>query len=77
MQKATKPNTGSRKKNRRGSPKFNDQVIDRLVEKYGLSKRFIKMSIDGDRKSETSTTIKKDYHSLVKKFADAVKTALK
>lgn len=36
-----------------------------LRRKYGVSKRYINMSIDGTRESETSTQIKKDYDKVL------------
>lgn len=47
-------------------------IIDKLKRKYGVSKRFITMSINGDRTSETSDAILKDYKSLKKKVANAL-----
>ncbi len=43
---------------------YNSQVVDRLIKKYGVSRRFVTMSLKGDRVSETSESIKKDYKSL-------------
>lgn len=40
---------------------YNAEIIGRLKTKYGVSKRFITMSLSGDRTSETSDAIKKDY----------------
>lgn len=40
---------------------YNGVVVNRLKEKYGVSKRFITMSLSGDRESETSEKIKADY----------------
>lgn len=46
---------------KRKGPHYNVEVIKRLREKYGVSQRFITMSLNGDRVSETSTKIKADY----------------
>lgn len=54
--------------------KYNASVVERLKEKYGVSKRFVTMSLSGDRKSETSTTIKKDYKKMVKAEKELLKT---
>lgn len=40
---------------------YNAEILNRLTEKYGVSKRFVTMSLNGDRTSETSDTIKSDY----------------
>ncbi len=45
---------------------FNREVIERLKDKYGVSQRFITMSLNGDRTSETSESIKKDYRVMVR-----------
>jgi len=41
--------------------KYNNTVVNRLAEKYGVSKRLVQMSIKGDNKSETGISIKHDY----------------
>ena len=48
-------------KSNKNTNTYPEIVIDRLKLKYGVSKRFITMSIKGDRSSETSEQIKKDY----------------
>lgn len=40
---------------------LDPRIVKRLQEKYDVSRRFITMSLKGDRKGETSETIKKDY----------------
>lgn len=40
---------------------YNTEILTRLVKKYGLSKRYITMSLSGERVSETSDKIKSDY----------------
>lgn len=52
---------------------YNNVVIKRLKDKYGVSKRFITMSISGDRKSETSSAIKKDYKTMCKSLTKHLK----
>lgn len=52
---------------------YNAEILNRLVEKYGVSKRYVTMSLSGDRKSETSDTIISDY----KKMSSAVDQLLK
>lgn len=53
--------------------RYNTSVIDKLKSKYGVSRRFITQSLTGDRKSETSDSIKKDYKELLKKVEEALK----
>lgn len=43
---------------------YNEDILNRLADKYGVTKRFIIMSIKGDRESETSESIKKDYKKM-------------
>ncbi|PIF34702.1 hypothetical protein CLU81_5363 [Flavobacterium sp. 9] len=52
---------------------YNTEILNRIKEKYGLSKRFITMSLSGDRKSEMTDTVRKDY----KKMEIAIATLLK
>lgn len=73
MGKNQSSNGETRNNRKKGSPKFNMEIVKRLVRKYGVTERFIKMSIDGERESETSSSIKKDYQSM----ANKVKAALK
>lgn len=40
---------------------YNPAIIKKLKEKYGLSTQFIGASLRGDRTSDTSTEICKDY----------------
>lgn len=54
-------------------PKYHELVLDRLKVKYGVSQRFITMSLNGDRESETSESIKKDYPSMVRAVIDLLK----
>lgn len=52
---------------------LNREVVNRLIEKYGVSRRFITMSIRGDRTSETSDKITKEYKRLCKKVVTTLK----
>ena len=52
---------------------YNKEVIERLVEKYGVSKRFVTMSLNGDRTSETSDSIKSDYKTMELEVAKTLK----
>lgn len=51
---------------------YNKEILNRIKEKYGISKRFITMSLSGDRNSEMTDKIKKDY----KKMEIAIQTLL-
>ena len=42
--------------------KYNKSVVNRLAEKYGVSKRLVQMSIKGDNQSQTGISIKCDYN---------------
>lgn len=53
---------------------YNGEVVKRLKEKYGVSKRFVTMSLTGDRESETSETIKSDYYKMQKAISELLKT---
>ncbi len=45
---------------------YNAEILKRLITKYGVSKRFITMSLNGTRESETSEKIKSDYQTMEK-----------
>lgn len=53
---------------------YNTEILNRIKEKYGLSKRFITMSLSGDRKSEMTETIRKDYKKMETAIAALLKT---
>ncbi len=52
---------------------YNVEILNRLKDKYGVSKRFITMSLKGDRESETSESIKKDYRTMEKEVSKLLK----
>jgi hypothetical protein len=52
---------------------YNTEILNRIKEKYGLSKRFITMSLSGDRRSEMTDKVKSDY----RKMEEAVTVLLK
>lgn len=52
---------------------YNATVVNRLVEKYGVSKRYITMSLSGDRQSETSEAIAKDYKAMLREINNLLK----
>lgn len=45
----------------RSKKQFNPVVLDKLQAKYGVTKHYIRMSLNGDRVSITSDRIKADY----------------
>lgn len=47
---------------------YNKAIIKRLREKYGTSPHFIYASLRGDRQSETSEAIVKDYKRMDKEI---------
>ena len=53
--------------------KYNDLVVNRLKEKYGVSKQFIRASLRGARVSETSSKIIEDYAVISEKIDKALK----
>lgn len=53
---------------------YNTEILNRIKEKYGLSKRFITMSLSGDRKSEMTETVRKDYKKMETAIAALLKT---
>lgn len=53
---------------------YNAEILGRLKTKYGVSKRFITMSLSGDRTSETSEAIKKDYNKMSTELQALLKT---
>jgi len=53
---------------------YNKEILNRIKEKYGISKRFITMSLSGDRKSEITDKIKKDYKKMEIAITELLKT---
>lgn len=52
---------------------YNEDILNVLVEKYGVTKKFIRASIRGDRTSLTSDSIKKSYTVLLALSRKAIK----
>jgi hypothetical protein len=71
LNKGTKKTMDKPTKNKNN---YNAEIIERLKTKYGVSKRFITMSLSGDRTSETSTAIKKDYKTMLTELKALLKT---
>jgi hypothetical protein len=61
------------KNTNKGKKIFNPLVIDKLHEKYGVTKHFIRMSLNGDRQSQTSDRIKADYKIFCNQIAEVLK----
>lgn len=49
---------------------YTTEIVQRLQEKYGVSRRYITMSLNGDRVSETSDSIVKDYKKMSKDYQE-------
>ncbi len=52
--------------------KYNDIVVKRLAEKFGLTAHYIRMCLRGDRVCETADTIVKEYKALDKKVKETL-----
>ncbi|MDA6068030.1 hypothetical protein NJT12_00235 [Flavobacterium sp. AC] len=52
----------------------NTEILNRIKEKYGFSLRFIRMSLAGNRKSEMSDMVKKDYEIMHNAVTKLLKT---
>ena len=57
--------------------KWNRAVVQELMKEFGLTEQFINQSLRGDRKSNTSDKIKKEYERLCKVQEEAFENALK
>jgi len=53
---------------------YNKEILNRIKEKYGFSKRFITMSLSGDRNSEMTEKIRKDYKKMEMAILALLKT---
>lgn len=63
---------GTKKRNN-----YNSAVIEYIVKKYGVSKTYIRQSIDGTRKGVTCDILKKEYHKQEAAVNSALKKVLK
>ncbi len=59
-------------KNTEKRQSYNKVVVNKLSEKYGFTKHYIRQCLRGDRNSLTSDTIRKEYNGLVKKVEKAL-----
>lgn len=53
---------------------YNTEILSRINEKYGLSIRFMRMSLAGDRKSEMSEIVIKEYKKMHAAVTELLKT---
>lgn len=60
------------KTKKRTHKNLQGDVVQRLMEKYGFSRRYIQMSVRGYRHSEMSDVIKKDYNEMCDAIAKAI-----
>lgn len=59
-------------KNTKKRTSYNTLVIERLHEKYGYSKNYIRECINGTRKAEVAEILKREYTELEKKVRVAL-----
>lgn len=52
--------------------KYNQLVVNRLIEKHGFSKMYIHQSLRGERNSESSEKIRKDYALMCKEVNEVL-----
>jgi hypothetical protein len=52
--------------------KYNEYVIEKLVEQFGLTAYYIRQCVNGNRVSATSENIKNEYHKLDSGFKSLV-----
>jgi hypothetical protein len=52
----------------------NTEILTRIQEKYGFSLRFIRMSLAGNRNSEMSDVVKKEYAKMYNAVIELLKT---
>ncbi|MDQ8012008.1 MAG: hypothetical protein REI96_06150 [Flavobacterium nitrogenifigens] len=53
---------------------YNTEILNRINEKYGLSLRFMRMSLSGERTSEMSDVVKSEYKKMHNAVTDLLKT---
>jgi len=62
------------KTKKRTHQNLNGLVVVRLMEKYGFSRRYIQMSVRGERQAEASELLKKEYHQLCEEVDQFLKS---
>lgn len=53
--------------------RYNTDVVNRLREKYGLSKTYVTGSLSGIFKGDVPDTLKKEYPIMLKQLQEAIK----
>lgn len=48
--------------------KYNSDVIECLMQKHNVKRRFIQLSLKGERTSERALTIKEDYRVMIREL---------
>ncbi len=51
---------------------LNNEVVNRLATKWGITTHYVRTAVKGTRDSETCEQIKKEYKSLVKKVTNVL-----
>jgi antitoxin component HigA of HigAB toxin-antitoxin module len=62
------------KTKKRTHQNLNGLVVVRLMEKYGFSRRYIQMSVRGERQSEASDILKKEYKLMCEEIDQLLKS---
>nr|DAY26205.1 MAG TPA: ubiquitin associated domain protein [Caudoviricetes sp.] len=57
--------------------KYNQRIISELCRKYNVEADTVRKSLRGDRQSETSENIKRDYHKALKTLNSVTDVVLK
>ena len=57
--------------------KYNQRIISELCRKYNVEADTVRKSLRGDRQSETSENIKKDYHKVLKTLNNVTDVVLR
>ena len=57
--------------------KYNQRIISELCRKYNVEADTVRKSLRGDRQSETSENIKKDYYKALKTLNNVPDVVLK
>lgn len=51
---------------------YNQSVVNKLMRKYGVSKRMVHYALNKERDSETAESIRKDYPKMVEAIRQAL-----
>ena len=63
----------NKNKQKKDYASYNPAIIQKLKEKYGMTTQFIGASLRGDRTSDSSLQICKDYKIMEKEINNAIK----